>query len=147
MRPKDFSKFPEDSVRHLLEKKRADLRDYTEMAREAREYIADLEADLERRKLDRYWEAHPGLRLEVGDKLLVTQHSVEWFEEGMQQVTYPVGWVLVVDNFELLNLSMETPWAAEKIGILPFERDAQGDIFSIPLVRQMRQAYLDKEKI
>ena len=46
MRPKDFSKFPEDLPGIFWKKETADLRDYTEMAREAREYIADLEADL-----------------------------------------------------------------------------------------------------
>jgi hypothetical protein len=97
--------------------------------------VIAIRKELEHRKLETFWGAHPGLRLYMGDELFVTEEAVVWEKNRPDPLCMwdggsdsEVKRIYFNDNGELIIV----------IECLGFYIQAPLD-----LVRQMRQAYLD----
>jgi hypothetical protein len=126
----DLNNRDDETLRHWIKGWEEDIKFHEGRITRNRGYIAEHQAELDRRELAAYWTAHPELlRLEVGDRLLVT-------EEGNLITDYLIGSILVVDNFESLI-------TGGFIGVSHDPDDGTGDIVPVNTVVRMRAAYLE----
>lgn len=59
--------------------------------------IANFQAELARRQLEAFWARNPGLRLEVGDRLLVTEEALQNMPPGNKRY-YAVGQTVIASE-------------------------------------------------
>lgn len=100
----------------------------------------DLQAELDRRALEAYWKDHPELlRLEVGDKIMMTQSKHKDLPYSVRGGIYAVGEV-----YDIINVRL-------KDGILTFVfsmadqggyTDAYKQKATLKQAQDMRRAYL-----
>lgn len=95
--------------------------------------LADLEAESERRAVAAYWQAHPELlRLEVGDKLLITEEFIA--SKRPLFSSFPSSWHIgVLCTVRKIGL---------KEGSIDIEHGGGTGGVSFDLLQQMRLAYL-----
>lgn len=90
-----------------------------------REEMAEIQAVIDRRALDKFWEAHPGLRLAVGDKVV-------WDGSLVTYRTFLVG-VYKIERVVIGDDPYPVWLAGESYGWVSLEH-----------ARAMREAYLQK---
>lgn len=106
-------------------------------AREWRESVVILQAELARRQLEALWVQYPGLRLEVGDKLLVTE---ELFDYRERQGGWPKRGGDIQVNTECKICSFVT-YKDELYVDIVLDGYVTG-VIPFPIARRMRQAWL-----
>lgn len=129
----DYTQWRDDILLDMRDSLARVLKGQEKAIIETRATIAAMQAELDRRALEAFWEAHPGLRLEVGDRLLFTPDSNRYFEanEFLEYSIPPIGRETTVGFMSLFNghLGIDLEWVSYRV---PLE-----------LVRGMRQAYLE----
>lgn len=131
----DYSKYSDEQLADRVEL----LRDRASVHHSEGDYLdqcaTEFQAELDRRQLEAFWAAHPGLRLEVGDKLInnvisvpsefktLMVHSILIHDEACIIYSY-------FDNWIQVGFNMQPYWS----GSVPLD-----------VVRTMRQAYLQQE--
>lgn len=110
------------------------IREFEEKIVLSREHMNEAQAELDRRALEAYWQAHPGLQLAVGDKLLVTEGYARWIKLG-----YEAGNVVEIVRIQRVGDEIQI-WIPSAIGF--------GTYF-IPLehARQCRAAWLATQEV
>lgn len=116
------------------------LRLAAEQEAERYELIEDeIWTEMKRRKLEAFWQKHPGLRLEVGDKLSVTPSLIAEKDRCCRQGhTYPLGEVYEVTGV----YPHDDPYT---VRIEEFCRGISSTSVTLDIAREMRQAFLDRE--
>lgn len=96
--------------------------------------LREINAELRRRQIEAYWQKNKGMRLEVGDKLLVTEECNATFEYKKSRNRWIPGLVVTVEIIIPEN------------GVVRFQHESIDETIgtSIPIARRMRQAWLDK---
>lgn len=130
----DFKFYTDEDVKAAFRQahsKRMELE--TEML-EWQEREKECQQELDRRQLEQFWQAHPGLRLEVGDKLLVTQSAVD----AERTIKTSVHILELGDIAQVIDFDYED----NRVGIKCREWFRR---ISLHITRHMRAAYLQQE--
>lgn len=127
----NYDRFSDNELKSKVALHLEFARSYDEQADHAREWAAEYQDELYRRDIVRAWENLPGLRLQAGDKLIITPRAWQWLTE--HGGSYEIG-----DETSIAEVGL---FADGRLFITGKPRWA----YPIELAREMRQAYLDRE--
>jgi hypothetical protein len=121
-----FMGYTDNELIEMQKRFENDAREYERQAAQCRGRKGIIQEQLNIRSLNRFWQAHPGLRLNVMDKVIVTAEFVAIDNQ------YQVGEELLVKEL------------GETIELGEYYGDILGHVgfVSIDLARQMRETYL-----
>ena len=134
-----YHDFSDERLRADIERLQLEVEHYHGRIEVNEGFIAAYKAELGRRALDAFWEAHPGLRLEVGDRLAITEEfqtsemlrmNGRWYPD--KAFVYQLDWR---NGDVLITIADEPSGSALTVGN-----------YRIGIVSRMRQAYLDSQE-
>lgn len=134
--PDDPTKWDDEMLELHIMRVRESAKNYRAAAQKADDLANQYQAVLGRRALEAYWAANPHLiRLEVGDKLAITQEFIDYIEAEVKQgYHYHVGDVWVVKDLYAKECHIE-------------KDEFMGRQVNLPLAyaSDMRRAYLESQ--
>lgn len=140
----DLSSESDSRIQSTIDRWNDEIKEYEHYITTTRRHIAEFQQVLDRRALNAFWAANPHLlRLEVGDKLLVTTALFAYRQRFGGWPKREEDRLLHRDECEVVSIFIDDQgvWCA-----IDIHGDQTGNI-PMDVIQHMRRAYLEKQQV
>ncbi len=132
----DYGKYDNGQLKAYLRYTQIDIDAAQKRLQECEDKANSIQAELRRREIDAFFDANEGLRLAVGDKLLVTDDYIEWNEPSrliVQSTKETIGTVYTITKLAFMKDAICIDIHTDKKWL---------GWIDLPIARRMRLAWL-----
>lgn len=132
----NFDGLTDEQIASVIKQKRAQITTLSDQIAGLEDDITYYQAEQRRREIDAFWQENEGLRLEVGDKLLVTEDYIEWNEPSrliVQSTKETIGTVYTITKLAFMKDAICIDIHTDKKWL---------GWIDLPIARRMRLAWL-----